>query len=513
MAVSDFARRLSGAANDASLSRSLVILVTILLTRWVIRGIYRVYFHPLSRFPGPKLWAFTRTPQLLAIWKGRLHEEAVRLHSRYGDVVRISPDELSFSSPDAWRDIYGHAPKMTRGKPPPKHWERYGRPINGVQNLIGTPTDREHAQMRKIFSPAFSDRALKQQEPLFLRYADKLVGVLRERLAEDPSRKFEMVRMYNFTTFDVMGDLTFGESLHMLDNAQYDPWVSIMFASVRVATRISIFLRYPIIAWMFKRVIPRSLEKKQMDHFQHSVDRVTKRLEKGRSSEGVDLWDLILDQKEGHGLSRAQMDSNSSLFMVAGTETTASLLSGLTYLLLKNPTTMEKLVEELRATFASEADMSLEAIAALPYLNACIKEALRLYPPVAPGLPHLTPREGSTICGEYVPPGITVGAPHYAMYRSEKLFKDPHAFIPNRWLGDEKYADDQRNAVQPFSVGSRDCLGRNMAYHEMRLIMTKVLYNFDMELCPESEDWINQRTYILWDKKPLMVTLKDVRAS
>lgn len=51
-----------------------------------------------------------------------------------------------------------------------------------------------------------------------------------------------------------------------------------------------------------------------------------------------------------------------------------------------------------------------------------------------------------------------------------------------------------------------------MAYHEMRLIITKVLFNFDMELCPESETWADQKTFLLWEKHPLMVRLKDVRA-
>lgn len=75
--------------------------------------------------------------------------------------------------------------------------------------------------MRKIFTPAFSDRALKQQEPLFVKYTDQLVSRLKEDVAADPEKKCDMVRMYNFTTFDVMGDLTFGEPLHMLDNAEY----------------------------------------------------------------------------------------------------------------------------------------------------------------------------------------------------------------------------------------------------------------------------------------------------
>jgi cytochrome P450 len=260
--------------------------------------------------------------------------------------------------------------------------------------------------MRRIFNPAFSDRALKQQEPLFLKYVDKLVNLLRQSVADDPERPLDLVRMYNFTTFDLMGDLTFGESLHMLDNAEYDPWGSIIFSLVKIGGRMGLLHHYPFLRSIIRTFRPKDAAEKRNKHFQYCVDRVTKRLEKGRESEGIDLWTLVLRQKEEHGLTRDEMDSNASIFMVAGTETTATLLSGLTYLLLKNPEPMRRLVTEVRTAFATRADMSLEAIAALPYVNACVKEALRIYPPVATGFPRLTPADGSTICGYYVPPGV-----------------------------------------------------------------------------------------------------------
>lgn len=202
------------------------------------------------------------------------------------------------------------------------------------------------------------------------------------------------------------------------------------------------------------------MDKKRREHFSHSVTRVTKRLERGHSSEGSDLWDLVLGQKEGRGLTRPEMDANSSLFMIAGTETTATLLSGLTYLLLRNPECMKQLNEEIRNQFDSADDMTMERLAALPYLNACIKEAFRMYPPVPSSLPRRTPADGSTICGTYIPPNTVVGIPQRAMYMSERNFKRPTEFLPQRWLGDSEFDSDQKQCLQPFSVGSRDCLGK-----------------------------------------------------
>ena len=85
---------------------------------------------------------------------------------------------------------------------PHKAWRDYDTPINGAHDLLSARD--EHARQRKIFTPAFSDRALKQQEPLFLKYAHKLVRKLRESVQEDPDKKLDLVGMYNFTTFDVM---------------------------------------------------------------------------------------------------------------------------------------------------------------------------------------------------------------------------------------------------------------------------------------------------------------------
>jgi cytochrome P450 len=374
----------------------------------VVRGIYRVYFHPLSHFPGPSFSAFTRIPHITAIAAGRLPQYVAELHEQYGEVVRISPDELSFTNPKAWRDIYGHGSKEGPGAAPPKTWARQGRSANGAKSIITQPDNAEHARIRKIFSPAFSDRALVQQAPLFTKYADQLVSNLRESVKKD--EVVDLVRMYNFTTFDVMADLTFGECLHLLDNAEYDPWVKVIFANIKRGAQLNIiYAHYPIVGRILSKLLHKKLAKAQSEHHNFTVERVTKRLEKGRATEGVDLWDLVLQQEEKgkEGLTRPDMDINANLFMIAGTETTATLLSGLTYLLLANPETMAKLVAEIRTAFTSSDSITMEITAGLPYLNACIKEAFRQYPPVPIGLPHLTPAVGSTVCGHFVPPNVS----------------------------------------------------------------------------------------------------------
>lgn len=142
----------------------------------------------------------TRLPHLHAVAAGSLHKYVAQIHDSYsGNVVRISPDELSFIDPQAWPDIYSYRAKGPHGSPPPKHFARYPTSINGYKSLILDDNDTEHARVRRIFNPAFSDRALTQQAPLFNKYVDQLVRKLQEGInrSENGVADFDLAKMYS----------------------------------------------------------------------------------------------------------------------------------------------------------------------------------------------------------------------------------------------------------------------------------------------------------------------------
>lgn len=105
----------------------------------------------------------------------------------------------------------------------------------------------------------------------------------------------------------------------------------------------------------------------------------------------------------------------------------------------------------------------------------------------------------------------SVAVQQYAVCRSSANFHRPDEFLPQRWLGDPEFANDRREASQPFSIGPRNCIGRQLAYAEMRLILAKVLWHFDLRLDEskmDEQDWMaEQGVWILWDKNPLWVHL------
>lgn len=109
--------------------------------------------------------------------------------------------------------------------------------------------------------------------------------------------------------------------------------------------------------------------------------------------------------------------------------------------------------------------------------------------------------------GEAVPAGTRVSVHHYATYRSPLNFRDPDDFVPERWLNDPAYSSDNRECFRPFAVGPRDCLGQNMALHEMQLILARIFFRFNLEAGADHADWDKQRAFVLWEKQPLMCRL------
>lgn len=168
--------------------------------------IYNLYFHPLAKYPGPLFHRIWRPPLLMdRVWGVSL-EKIHRWHLKYGDYVRVAPDELSTISPGAWTDIYGYRRNEKGGFP--KDYARFYRSEPSVANgerSVATSFDQQHSSQRRIFSHAFSDKALREQQPLLNRYANLMIEKMHD--ASAGGMEVDIVNFYNFITFDVIADL------------------------------------------------------------------------------------------------------------------------------------------------------------------------------------------------------------------------------------------------------------------------------------------------------------------
>ncbi|KAJ5591827.1 uncharacterized protein N7459_002196 [Penicillium hispanicum] len=487
----------------------------VLVPLWILYSVvYELYWSPLRRYPGPKLWAISRIPLQLSVLRGHNHLDITALHERYGPVLRISPNELAFNTPQAFRDIYGFRP----GGCFPKDRSHYIPPANGVDHLVCAVDNAVHARQRRLLAPAFSERALRDQEGLIKGYVDTMIGKLRSEIAKHGLPRVDIKIWMNYTTFDITGDLMFGESFDCLKDNQLHPWIQLIFNSIKALALAGTAKQFPILDKVLNALLPMETKRKAEQHFQLAAQKVDRRLE--ASIARPDFMSAILQnglsEKKGQYLdserimSRAEIHSNAFILIVAGSETSATLISGCVFYLCTHSHVMAGLVKEIRSAFAKDEDITFRSTASLKYLNAVIEESLRLYPPFVTSLARIVPPGGSEIDGRFVSEGTVVACHHYASYHSSSNFSFPNDFMPERWLGnDARFEKDKKDVLQPFSLGPRNCLGKNLAYCEIRLILCKLLYNFDLVLCRESAKWTDQKVYFLWDKPALMVTLKD----
>jgi cytochrome P450 len=136
------------------------------------------------------------------------------------------------------------------------------------------------------------------------------------------------------------------------------------------------------------------------------------------------------NRDDGTGITRGEIDATSVILILAGSETTATLLSGAVYLLLRNPDKLAKLRQEIDETFKSADEIKILNVSQMPYLLAVLEESLRVYPPVAVALPRVTPKEGVSVCGHWVPGGVSGSITFSSI--DTKLLRLLSAFLRNR---------------------------------------------------------------------------------
>lgn len=189
------------------------------------------------------------------------------------------------------------------------------------------------------------------------------------------------------------------------------------------------------------------------------------------------------DPETGEGFSTAELWGEANVLMIAGSDTTATALSSTLFHLTQHPEIMNKLKTEIRQRFNSVDEIVTgPELGGLQYLKACIDEAMRLAPPVPGILPReVIAKEGCTVDGVHVPYGTVIGTPIYAIHHNEQYFPDPYSYKPERWLGDEKDVELARSAFTPFSIGARGCIGKSVAYMELRLAIARLLFMYEIE--------------------------------
>ncbi|MCJ1378123.1 hypothetical protein MMC17_001219 [Xylographa soralifera] len=480
--------------------------VLAVLLAWLLwSAVYNVFLHPLHSFPGPKSAAATPLPYAWRLCNGRMVDWTTALHEKYGTVVRIHPNELSFVGHAAWQDVFGCRPEL----PPPHLTIKWP---NGVPPLPTIVNTEDHTRQRRIVGHAFSDRALREQECLLQKHSDALISRLTDQARHQKSYlDIDICSWYYFTTFDVIGDLCFSEGFRSLECAVNHSRLAAVFDGIKVGKILTAFDHIPPLGTVVRWCISHLVQDGKRRHFDWTRQKIDHRI--AQNTDSPDFLTYVLENNDKKGMTRDEIDSTMTNLLITGSgDTLVAAMGSLTYYALKNPSVMSQLQEEVRSAMGdSSENITIAAVSKLEYLDAALKEAMRMHAPVPASNPRVVNRPGVRVDGLPIPQGTRVGIPQKTAYQLPRNFVDPKSFLPERWLPDPdgRFAADDKAVFEPFLVGPRKCLGKSLALAEMKLILAKVFWHFDLALSEKTqEDWCDQRSYLIYEKKPLYIKLK-----
>ncbi|OTB04367.1 hypothetical protein M426DRAFT_22986 [Hypoxylon sp. CI-4A] len=445
-------------AGSSGAAKYAVLAVSVITVYQIASFIYNIYFHPLRNFPGPLLYRGSRLPWALRHATGSQAFYTQKLHDRYGPVVRVGPSHLSYTDPKAWKDIYGHRVGTESTMTEMPKALTFVKTVRNIPTSIINADREEHSRFRRALSHGFSDNAMRQQEPMISKYVDLLMKRLHEE-CDEGNKKLNIEAWYNWTTFDIVGDLVFGQSFHCLDNIEYHPWIEFIFRSVRFGaiTQAMTYLGLGDLVQLLVNMSGSTILR--VRKYTDNMVRTRLAMEKERD----DLFEGLIKRRDAWDLSFEKLSANAFILVLAGSETTATTLSGATYLLLTHRDILEKLQQEVRSSFNKVDEININSVNKLTYMLAILNESLRLYPPVTSGLVRTVPPGGDQVAGNFVAGGTFVEVQQWSMNHSEENWNDPWAFRPERFLTTPEEAAKAGNhldALQPFNVGPRNCIGR-----------------------------------------------------
>ncbi|XP_033837520.1 cytochrome P450 4B1-like isoform X2 [Periophthalmus magnuspinnatus] len=205
-----------------------------------------------------------------------------------------------------------------------------------------------------------------------------------------------------------------------------------------------------------------------------------KELERIQARRNLDFLDILLCARDenNHGLSDEDIRAEVDTFMFEGHDTTASGISFILYSLACHPEHQQICREEINQALGGKNTMEWETLSKIPYTTMCIKESLRLYPPV-PGISRHTTKPMTFFDGRTIPAGSIVGTSIYGIHRNPVVWENPDVFDPLRFLP-ENVSSRSPHAFVPFAAGPRNCIGQTFAMNEMKAVIALTLQRYKL---------------------------------
>ncbi|KAK1753120.1 benzoate 4-monooxygenase cytochrome P450 [Echria macrotheca] len=445
--------------------------------------VWRRYFSPISDIPGPFAASFTRIWHILRILKGDQNLELIRLHDKHGHFVRIAPNEVSVNHPDAVKKVLA-APLHKAS------WYKViAFPDGRFENPMSATDPAVKNELSRHLAPAYTLPNILRSEETVGQTIDLLFGWLDKFAASgDP---VDLDKYFTFTTSDVIGETIFSKQFGFLregrdiDNTIANAHPQAAYVSVAGFFRWFhvLFLSNPVITWL--GVTP----------WGHLINTAMAAIRERQANPDARFDALAhwLKMYADHPDRMQLHEIHSAAFnaVAAGNETVATALQAFVYYMIRHPDAWRRAREEVDAAgvgVCGGRTVSFADSQRLPFLQACIKEALRIFGPASMGLPRVVGREGLTIGDRTLPAGTIVSINVWTIHHSKEIWgDDAREFNPDRWLG--KDAARLERFFIPWGLGYASCPGQNIAKLELSKICATLVRDYDFRQVDPQQEW------------------------
>ncbi|KAH7122103.1 cytochrome P450 [Dactylonectria estremocensis] len=473
----------------------------------------------LRKFKGPFWTGFTNWPHSKALLLNTCHEWYGEISEKYGPIARVAPTILITSSPAVWTHV-NNDPAYKR-----TDWYYHACRIEYRRDNVFSQTDNaKHEQRRKQMAPGYSGRENIDLERSVDERLQEFLDLIRSKYisSDDHIVPMDLAKKVQFFTLDVISSVGLGKAFGMLrTDLDVDGYIQsseegLSIANNALAVGFSWIAQAPVIG---KFIAPSPENNNGFGKMMASCFRVVDE----RAANPTDKRSDMLASFIRHGLQGDELRSEALEQIIAGSDTTAGAIRGTLLHVISNPRVYTKLQREVddavrNGNAPSTGDGLITAAQAkqLPYLNAVIREAMRVWPPVANIFPRDIPPGGDTVVidGEtvFLPGGACIGYSAYAMHHSEEVYgKDAKSFRPERWFESDpdKLASMIHTNELSFGYGRFQCLGKPVAQMEMGKAVFELMRNFELVLDNPTRPWAARNYLGLFAISDMWVQVTD----
>ncbi|TDZ38190.1 Cytochrome P450 monooxygenase lolP1 [Colletotrichum spinosum] len=445
-------------------------------------------WYRLSHVPGPFSHAITGFAMARAALNGAVHEYYMDLHERYGPLVRIGPNTVMFSDAETLKRIAAARSGYTKGE-----WYVVGRTTPGEDHLFSLRDEDKRRHLKSRMGPGYSGLENGGFEAGVDKHVASFVDLIESKYVSTAAeyRPMDMASKSTYFALDVVSELGFGHAYGFLredrDLYQYVGTKDAFFP-VMVTMGSVPWLARLMHSWPLSLGLPRSADSAGFG----ALMGFAKTFVDGRlapdAKPGRDMMQSFINA----GLTREELTQEVYVETIAGSDTTATAIRMILLCLLSDPRAYSSLRAEIDAAAAanriSRPVRDAEA-RTLPYLQAVIREGLRLYPPSTGIASKEVPAGGDAVHGFRLPAGTQVGENVCGIGRARDVFgPDAHVFRPERWIEAARAGDERRfremlsTADLVFGYGKFYCMGRNIALIELNKIFVELFRRYDLAI-------------------------------